>query len=146
MSLWVKWDVNAHKDPKIAGLTDMQFRAFVTIIAEVKTLRSAGVFKSRLHVKQVIGSRLGRAVDNLVDIGLLTESGDGVVTVSNYSRYQVDPTSASRQQKWRDQNRGGITVPEQSRAEQNRNPYIPFDKKRRGQPQQVIDILNKKKP
>ena len=150
MSLWVKWDVNAHKDPKIAGLTDMQFRAFVTIIAEVKTLRSAGVFKSRLHVKQVIGSRLGRAVDNLVDIGLLTESGDGVVAVSNYSRYQVDPTSASRQQKWRDQNRGEITVPEQSMSraehEQSRNPYIPFDKKRRGQPQQVMDILNKKKP
>jgi len=145
MSLWVKWDVNAHKDPKIAGLTDTQFRAFVTIIAEVKTLRSGGVFKSRLHVKQVIGPRLGRAVDNLVDIGLLTEGGDGLVSVSNYSRYQVDPTSTSRQQKWREQNRGGITVPEQSRAEQNRNPYIPLDKRRKGKPEHVFDIVTRKK-
>lgn len=145
MSLWVKWDVNAHKDPKIAGLTDMQFRAFVTIIAEVKTLRSGGIFKNRLHVKQVIGARLGRAVDNLVEIGLLTEGQDGVVAVSNYSRYQVDPTSTSRQQKWRDQNRGGITVPEQSRAEQNRNPYIPLDKNRKGRPEKAFDILTRKK-
>ena len=117
MSLWVKWDVNSHKDEKIARLTDMQFRAFITIIAEVKTLRSGGTFKNRAHVKSVIGPRLGRAVDKLVEIGLLTESGDLVVAVSNYSRYQVDPTSTSRQQKWRDQNRGGITVPEQSRTD-----------------------------
>jgi len=120
MSLWVKWDVNSHKDDKIAALTDTQFRAFITLIAEVKTLRSGGVFKNRKHAKAVIGSRLGRAVDKLIEIGLLTESGDGLVTVSNYSRYQVDPTSTSRGQKWRDQNRGGLTVPEQSRTEQSR--------------------------
>jgi len=120
MSLWVKWDVNSHKDDKIAALTDTQFRAFITLIAEVKTLRSGGVYKSRAHAKAVIGSRLGRAVDKLIEIGLLTESGDGLVSVSNYSRYQVDPTSTSRGQKWRDQNRGGLTVPEQSRTEQSR--------------------------
>ena len=125
MSLWVKWDVNSHKDDKIAALTDTQFRAFITLIAEVKTLRSGGVYKNRKHAKSVIGSRLGRAVDKLIQVGLLTESGDGVVAVSNYSRYQVDPTSTSRGQKWRDQNRGGITVPEQSRAEQSRISPLP---------------------
>jgi len=125
MSLWVKWDVNSHKDDKIAALTDTQFRAFITLIAEVKTLRSGGVYKNRQHAKSVIGSRLGRAVDKLIQVGLLTESGDGVVAVSNYSRYQVDPTSTSRGQKWRDQNRGGITVPEQSRAEQSRISPLP---------------------
>ncbi len=129
MSLWVKWDVNSHKDDKIAALTDTQFRAFITLIAEVKTLRSGGVFKNRKHAKAVIGSRLGRAVDKLIEIGLLTESGDGLVTVSNYSRYQVDPTSTSRGQKWRDQNRGGITVPEQSRTEQSRTSPISSPKR-----------------
>jgi hypothetical protein len=142
MSLWVKWDVNSHKDEKIARLTDMQFRAFITIIAEVKTLRSGGIFKNRTHVKAVIGPRLGRAVDKLVEIGLLTESGDGLVAVSNYSRWQVDPTSTSRQQKWRDQNRGGITVPEQSRAEQSRISPTPL-RKRTGtsQPTPLADLL-----
>lgn len=120
MSLWVKWDVNSHKDDKIAALTDTQFRAFITLIAEVKTLRSGGVFKNRKHAQAVIGSRLGRAVDKLIEVGLLTESGEGLVSVSNYFRYQVDPTSTSRGQSWRARNRGGITDPEQSRTEQSR--------------------------
>ena len=124
MSLWVKWDVNSHKDEKIARLTDMQFRAFITIIAEVKTLRSGGTFKNRAHVKSVIGPRLGRAVDKLVEIGLLTESGDLVVAVSNYSRYQVDPTSTQRGQTWRARKGGESTVPEQSRVEQSRTTPI----------------------
>jgi hypothetical protein len=120
MSLWVKWDVNSHKDDKIAALTDTQFRAFITLIAEVKTLRSGGVFKNRKHAKAVIGSRLGRAVDKLIESGLLTESGDGLVSVSNYSRYQVDPTSTSRGQTWRARKGGESTAPEQSRTEQSR--------------------------
>jgi hypothetical protein len=125
MSLWVKWDVNSHKDDKIAALTDTQFRAFITLIAEVKTMRSGGIFKNRTHAKQVIGPRLGRAVDKLIEIGLLSESGDGLVTISNYSRYQVDPTSTSRGQTWRARNRGGSTVPEQSNLEQNITPISP---------------------
>jgi len=137
MSLWVKWDVNSHKDDKIAALTDTQFRAFITLIAEVKirafitliaevkTLRSGGVFKNRKHAKAVIGSRLGRAVDKLIESGLLTESGDGVVAVSNYSRYQVDPTSTSRGQTWRARKGGESTVPEQSRTEQSRISPLP---------------------
>jgi hypothetical protein len=129
MSLWVKWDVNSHKDDKIAALTDTQFRAFITLIAEVKTLRSGGVYKSRKHAKAVIGPRLGRAVDKLIEVGLLTESGEGLVSVSNYSRYQVDPTSTSRGQTYRARNRGGLTVPEQSRAEQSRTSPISSPKR-----------------
>ena len=142
MSLWVKWDVNSHKDEKIARLTDMQFRAFITIIAEVKTLRSGGIFKNRTHVKAVIGPRLGRAVDKLVEIGLLTESGDGLVAVSNYSRWELQPRWTSGQQKWREQNRGGITVPEQSRAEQNRtSPSPPRTRTGTSQPTSLADLL-----
>ena len=129
MSLWVKWDVNSHKDDKIAALTDTQFRAFITLIAEVKTLRSGGVYKSRKHAKTVIGSRLGRAVDKLIEVGLLTESEDGLVSVSNYSRYQVDPTSTSRGQTYRARNRGGSTLPEQSRTEQSRTSPISSPKR-----------------
>lgn len=129
MSLWVKWDVNSHKDDKIASLTDTQFRAFITLIAEVKTLRSGGVYKSRKHAKAVIGPRLGRAVDKLIEVGLLTESGEGLVSVSNYSRYQVDPTSTSRGQTYRARNRGGLTVPEQSRTEQSRTSPISSPKR-----------------
>jgi hypothetical protein len=124
--VWFKWVANAHRDAEISALTDTQFRAFITIIGEVKLLRSGGVFKNRLHLKTVIGARLFRGVDGLLKSGLLTESGDGVIAVSNYSRYQVDPTSTSRGQKWRDQNRGRSTDREREReGDKNRTPISP---------------------
>ncbi len=124
--VWFKWVANAHRDAEISALTDTQFRAFITIIGEVKLLRSGGVFKNRQHLKTVIGARLFRGVDGLLKSGLLTESGDGVIAVSNYSRYQVDPTSTARGQKWRDQNRGRSTDREREReGEKNRTPISP---------------------
>jgi hypothetical protein len=124
--VWFKWVANAHRDAEISALTDTQFRAFITIIGEVKLLRSGGVFKNRQHLKTVIGPRLFRGVEGLLKSGLLTESGDGVIAVSNYSRYQVDPTSTARGQKWRDQNRGRLTDRErEGEREQNRTPISP---------------------
>ena len=124
--VWFKWVANAHRDAEISALTDTQFRAFITIIGEVKLLRSGGVFKNRQHLKTVIGARLYRGVEGLLKSGLLTESGDGVIAVSNYSRYQVDPTSTARGQKWRDQNRGRLTDRErEGEREENRTPISP---------------------
>lgn len=124
--VWFKWVANAHRDAEISALTDTQFRAFITIIGEVKLLRSGGIFKNRQHLKTVIGARLFRGVDGLLKSGLLTESGDGVIAVSNYSRYQVDPTSTARGQKWRDQNRGRSTDRErEGEGEKNRTPISP---------------------
>ena len=124
--VWFKWVANAHRDAEISALTDTQFRAFITIIGEVKLLRSGGIFKNRQHLKTVIGARLFRGVDGLLKSGLLAESGDGVIAVSNYSRYQVDPTSTSRGQKWRDQNRGRSTDRErEGEGEKNRTPISP---------------------
>jgi hypothetical protein len=124
--VWFKWVANAHRDAEISALTDTQFRAFITIIGEVKLLRSGGVFKNRQHLKTVIGARLFRGVDGLLKSGLLTESGDGVIAVSNYSRYQVDPTSTSRGQKWRDQNKGRLTHREgEGEGQENRTPISP---------------------
>ena len=87
--VWFKWVANAHRDAEISALTDTQFRAFITIIGEVKLLRSGGIFKNRQHLKTVIGARLFRGVDGLLKSGLLTESGDGVIAVSNYSWWRV---------------------------------------------------------
>jgi hypothetical protein len=124
--VWFKWVANAHRDAEISALTDTQFRAFITIIGEVKLLRSGGVFKNRQHLKTVIGPRLFRGVEGLLKSGLLTESGDGVIAVSNYSRYQVDPTSTARGQKWRDQNRGRSTDRErEGEGDKNRTPISP---------------------
>ena len=97
MGLWIKWDANAHKDDKIASLTDTEFRAFITAISEAKQIRSGGLFKSRSHLKACIGSRYSKAIDGLVAKGLLGLDEIGGVAVLEWHRYQVDPTSNKRQ-------------------------------------------------
>ena len=101
MNLWIKWSAGAHKDAIIASLTDTQFRAFVTILEIAKEMRKGGEFRDRQHLAAVIGPRLNRAVPRLVAEGLLEVSQAGVVAVSNWSRWQVDATSAQRQQRAR---------------------------------------------
>ena len=101
MNLWIKWSAGAHKDAIIASLTDTQFRAFVTILEIAKEMRKGGEFRDRQHLAAVIGPRLNRAVPRLIAEGLLEVSQAGVVAVSNWSRWQVDATSAQRQQRAR---------------------------------------------
>ena len=103
MNLWIKWSAQAHKDAVISSLTDTQFRAFITILEVAKEMRKGGEFRDRSHLVTVIGPRLGRAVPRLIAEGLLEVSQTGLVTVSNWSRWQVDPTSAQRQQRARAQ-------------------------------------------
>jgi len=103
VNLWIKWSAQAHKDAVISSLTDTQFRAFITILEVAKEMRKGGEFRDRAHLATVIGPRLGRAVPRLIAEGLLEVSQGGLVTVSNWSRWQVDPTSAQRQQKARAQ-------------------------------------------
>lgn len=123
MTLWIKWAANAHKDAIISTLSDIEFRAFITILSEAKGMRKGGEFKDRKHLGAVIGSRLARTIPRLVAEGLLTESGTGLVGISNWSRWQVDATSALRQQRSRAgkeaESRFGHAI-EQSRGEQSR--------------------------
>jgi hypothetical protein len=123
MTLWIKWAANAHKDAIISTLSDIEFRAFITILSEAKGMRKGGEFKDRKHLAAVIGARLARTIPRLIAEGLLTESGAGLVGISNWSRWQVDATSALRQQRSRAgkgaESRFGHAI-EQSRVEQRR--------------------------
>ena len=101
MALWIKWSAQAHKDAIISSLSDIEFRAFVTILEVAKEMRKGGEFRDRRHLATVIGPRLSRCVPRLIAEGLLEVSGDGLVKVSTWSRWQVDPTSAIRQQRAR---------------------------------------------
>jgi hypothetical protein len=133
MGLWIKWDANAHKDDKIAGLTDTEFRAFVTAIAEAKQLRSGGIFKSREHLKACIGSRFGKAISGLISKGLLGVDQAGIVAITGWHRYQIDPTSTRRQAAFTARRRsetGGLTDLGRSREREEKrekeNPPSPL--------------------
>lgn len=103
MTLWIKWSAQAHKDAVISSLTDTQFRAFLTILEVAKEMREAGKFRDRQHLATVIGYRLARSVPRLITEGLLAVSDDGMVSVSGWSRWQVDATSAARASRYRAQ-------------------------------------------
>ena len=101
MALWIKWSAQAHKDAIISSLSDIEFRAFVTILEVAKEMRKGGEFRDRRHLATVIGPRLSRCVPRLIAEGLLEQSEGGLVKVSNWSRWQVDATSTIRQQRAR---------------------------------------------
>ena len=129
MNLWIKWSAGAHKDAIIASLTDTQFRAFVTILEIAKEMRKGGEFRDRQHLAAVVGPRLNRAVPRLIAEGLLEVSQSGLVKVSNWSRWQVDPTSAQRQQRARAQkeplSRFGHAIEQrESRAEREKRETL----------------------
>ena len=127
MGLWIKWATNAHKDAMISRLTDLQFRAVMVILSEAKELRKGGEFRDRRHLAAVIGPRLARAIPVLIAEGFLDESQSGLVSVSNWSRWQVDATVNERQQRHRAgkvaESRFSHAL-EQSRAEQNREESL----------------------
>jgi len=124
MGLWIKWDANAHKDDKIALLTDTEFRAFIIAISEAKQLRSGGIFKSREHLKACIGSHYGKAISGLINKGLLGVDQAGFVAITGWHRYQIDPTSTRRQAAFTARRRsesGGLTDTKRSRAEREQS-------------------------
>ncbi len=129
MGLWIKWEVNAHKDEAISQISDTAFRAFIVAIAEAKQLRNGGQFKSVEHLRHCIGARLGRAIPQLLAAGLLSKTGEGAVLISNYARYQVDPTSAKRQRDYLARlstKPKGVDGIEQSRERAEKKPPTPL--------------------
>ena len=73
MALWIKWSAQAHKDAIISSLSDIEFRAFVTILEVAKEMRKGGEFRDRRHLATVIGPRLSRCVPRLIAEGLLEQ-------------------------------------------------------------------------
>ena len=134
MGLWIKWAANAHKDDKIATLTDTEFRAFIIAISEAKQLRSGGIFKSREHLKACIGSHYGKAISGLINKGLLGVDQAGFVAITGWHRYQIDPTSTRRQAAFTARRRsesGGITENKRyreraEREQRENNPLTPL--------------------
>jgi hypothetical protein len=98
---WVAMDVMVFDHPTIQSLTDTQKVAFFMTICKAKLLRRGGEFRDRRHLAGLLGPSHARAIPRLIAEGLLEESRGGLVTISNYSHWQVDATSAERQARRR---------------------------------------------
>jgi hypothetical protein len=98
---WIAMDSMVFDHPVIQSLTDTQKVAFFMTICKAKMLRNGGEFRDRRHLAGIIGVSYARAIPRLIAEGLLSESQSGFVTISNYSHWQVDATSAERQRRHR---------------------------------------------
>jgi len=100
---WIAMDVMVFDHPVIQSLSDTQKVAFFMTICKAKLLRNGGEFRDRRHLAGILGVSYARAIPRLIAEGLLSESQSGFVTISNYSHWQVDATSAERQRRHRAQ-------------------------------------------
>ena len=100
---WIAMDVMVFDHPVIQSLTDTQKIAFFMTICKAKLLRKGGEFRDRKHLSTLLGAGYARALPRLIAEGLLQESDNGLVTISNYSHWQLDATSAERQRRHRAQ-------------------------------------------
>ena len=98
---WIAMDVMVFDHPVIQSLTDTQKIAFFMTICKAKLLRKGGEFRDRKHLAGLLGVSYARAIQRLIAEGLLEESHDGLITISNYSHWQLDSTSTERQRRHR---------------------------------------------
>jgi len=104
---WMPIDIFIFEHEVFQSLTDTQKCAYLLCIAKSKQLRRGGEFASRKHLALLLGASYSRSIPRLIAEGLLEEAQGGLVTISNYSQWQVDVTSAQRQARYRAQKASG---------------------------------------
>jgi len=96
LKLTSDWD----EDERVAPLSDAAQLAWIKILSRAKRQRPGGSFGSLAHLEALLPQRLHRHIKVLAAAGLLSKDGDRV-SVTNWSRYQIDPTVAERSARHR---------------------------------------------
>lgn len=138
---WAKFDVGMPKDGKVATLSSDGVRwAFVAIVLAAKEQDRQGFFDSLAHLKAVVSTTVADCVEELVDKGLLSVDPDGVIHVSRWTRYQIDPTAAARAKAYRERKPEPVSdVPAGVRFRDR----VPPPRSLKGTPQSIASIVRK---
>lgn len=136
---WAKFDVGMPKDGKVATLSSDGVRwAFVAIVLAAKEQDRQGFFDSLAHLKAVVSMTVADCVEELVDKGLLSVDPDGVIHVSRWTRYQIDPTAAARAKAYRERKPEPVSdVPAGVRFRDR----VPPPRSSKGTPQSIASIV-----
>jgi hypothetical protein len=129
------------KDGKVATLSSDGVRwAFVAIVLAAKEQDRQGFFDSLAHLKAVVSTTVADCVEELVDKGLLSVDPDGVIHVSRWTRYQIDPTAAARAKAYRERKPEPVSdVPAGVRFRDR----VPPPRSLKGTPQSIASIVRK---
>ena len=96
---WLKLDDGFDTHPKLLELTELQRWRWARVLLHCARHRTEG------HVKPSVLRELGlgRAINDLLRVGLLEENGDTGYLVHDWSAFNPkDPTKAERQARWRE--------------------------------------------
>jgi DNA-binding IclR family transcriptional regulator len=96
LKLTSDWD----EDERVAPLSDQAQLTWIKILSRAKRQRPGGSFGSLAHLEALLPPRLHRHIKVLIAAGLLQKNSERV-EVTNWSRYQIDPTVAERSQRHR---------------------------------------------
>lgn len=99
------WD----EDERIAPLSDAEQLVWIKTLSRAKRQRPGGYFGSLQHLRALLPDRMAKHLAALLKAGLLTQEPDGRISVTNWARYQIDPTSAARKARWNEA-RGTVLV------------------------------------
>lgn len=95
-------------NPKVAALTDAEYRAWHYALCSARLSVPAGQWPSRDYLAADLGRKYAKHIGRLIELDLLRVDTDGVVMSTNWDVNQSglsDPTGAARQRAWRERER-----------------------------------------
>jgi hypothetical protein len=119
---WIRLDDKFPSHPKVAQLTDREFRVHVRVLCYCGEYRTAGrlppsVWSEVPGLTKPIGARL-------LELGLWETADDGTMKVHDWAKYNPpDPTAAERMRRLRARN--NTVTDTVTESEQERNGYEP---------------------
>lgn len=118
MTRWFRFYADAIRNPKVAMLSDRDFRLWVKLLAVAA--ENEGTIPSEEALKHVLNARLDHlltGVKRLISVGLI-DSLEGHYEPHNWSKFQYkSDTSTDRVKKHRQERNVSVTPPEQNRTE-----------------------------
>ena len=144
---WIKKDTGTLKDPKVVELLSQTKGAEAYVLWDAALFEAyhqspKGEFANEAHLRACVGGVADiRQLKRLLALGLLTQTDDGRIVVTNWAKHQADPTSGTRKERYRnahgtdaERNQNAL---DKNRIEQNRKDSLTY--KRR--PMQIGEIL-----
>lgn len=101
---WLRLDDGFASHPKVAVLSDREFRTWVRVLLYCARYRTEGALDTRAAKAEIPGISSG-FIDRITTIGLLDKADDGSLTVHNWANYNSrDTTAAERMRRLRERN------------------------------------------
>lgn len=103
---WLRIDALLSFNPKVAALSDAEFRAWILSLCAAKLAQSEGEWPSETYYSAAIGRDYAGHLPALVDAGLIDRDADGWLAMHDWAEWQPkDPTAKERAKRYRDRHR-----------------------------------------